>query len=481
MAIADETIRILDLLSETERPNAVPRTVQMGTPTPVDTSGSNTVRVTAESQPPSKHMGNMSRSNISVKSAPQILAHAAVDVALDAPNLETGFVNPDGYAEHHIWVLRIGAGTDNRRFGALRIDTGSKTLMAFTLSKPRTVVVDSIDPKKINVIQGYHGYNGGPHQAISADSPAFTRSENATTEPNTLQQIARYAGGTVLCGHLYKGDLSVEGPSGRNGIPAIHTLHGMQFGGIHAATLDFVGSKLDGIVGLEPDFDRPASDFVQQVATTDPGRVELTGDVFMDLYMNRELKRSRFQVGGYSGDLLSEADIRFIPLVDGRRRYWTINMCGFKYGDRTVLFPQPEPIITDSGSVFSYFSLPLSPVLDEFYALLPNAVKNEDIWTFTFESRPERIYLLFDLGDGEQAVHSLSMRQFIWEKGDIQPGQRVHGGFQPLGGSDGTVAKLRPSFRTNILGQSFLCTRSVYYSRSWGAIAFGKHHSDVVR
>jgi hypothetical protein len=108
-----------------------------------------------------------------------------------------------------------------------------------------------------------------------------------------------------------------------------------------------------------------------------------------------------------------------------------------------------------SGSVFSYLA---TSVVDRFYRLIPGAEQTEDgIWTFPYPDNPNgfpKISVYFVFRAEEPAQHELSLAQFVWEKGTISAGQRVHGVFQKHNAKDRTVAELSSEkFSLQILGQ----------------------------
>jgi hypothetical protein len=86
----------------------------------------------------------------------------------------------------------------------------------------------------------------------------------------------------------------------------MHEVRDVQVGGVSGATWDMVGSEMDGILGLEPNFKNLKADFVKQVALANRlvhfsssssvfgSQVQLTHatqtpDVFIDVYPESSL------------------------------------------------------------------------------------------------------------------------------------------------------------------------------------------------
>ncbi|KAJ6625196.1 hypothetical protein B0H10DRAFT_658754 [Mycena sp. CBHHK59/15] len=195
---------------------------------------------------------------------------------------------------------------------------------------------------------------------------------------------------------------------------------------------------------------------------------------------------SRFHIGAYNSAIIPEG-LTFIPLVsyasESRSRYWSVRLSGIGVGENIVEFTpeNSQGTLTDSGSVFSYFD---EDVLSTFYNFIPGAIRTDDgVWTFPYPPnarKSSRIFISFNCGlghDDRRVVHhELSLRQFVYEKGKINPGDRVHGIFQAPGAQDSTVAPFPKDVSMQVIGQSFLCHRPVYYSRTMRAIAFGARH-----
>ncbi|KAJ7442807.1 hypothetical protein B0H11DRAFT_1932177 [Mycena galericulata] len=218
--------------------------------------------------PLAKKMASMSLQ----QTAPQILVQTNfVETLLNVPNLDTNFVNPEGYGELHYASTYLGF--TNCRVGAQACLPLLPINVAFNTQRPFTW-----DPVSDKILEGYHGYLGGEHWAFSTESTNFTQlSQTQRNESGVevVQSIGKYVGGTTLYGHKYLGNLCVQGAAQKTGRYELHKIQGIKFDGIRGATLDMVASAMDGIVGLEPNLQDPQADFIRQVAQAQGGRTQL--------------------------------------------------------------------------------------------------------------------------------------------------------------------------------------------------------------
>ncbi|KAJ6625208.1 hypothetical protein B0H10DRAFT_659166 [Mycena sp. CBHHK59/15] len=165
----------------------------------------------------------------------------------------------------------------------------------------------------------------------------------------------------------------------------------------------------------------------------------------------------------------------FIPLVSKREsRYWSVRLVALGFGENMAKFDEDilEGTLIDSGSIFSYFN---EDVLAAFYGFIPGAMNDNGVWTFPYPAHPRKIPRIFisfkcGLGDDDDRVvhHVLSLRQFVYEKGNIPPGDRVHGIFQSPGAHDSTVALLPKDFSMEIIGQVGPCKKFNLLARLTG-------------
>ncbi|KAJ6583262.1 aspartic peptidase domain-containing protein [Mycena sp. CBHHK59/15] len=395
--------------------------------------------------------------------ASQISVHAQsmeFEMALDTSQLRTNYANPAGYGEEHIWTTSIGAylgeGMDYRGLSRVCIDTGSQRLMVINTPQPFTW--DPIAGKFLEE------RTGSIHRAIDTTKMASTPLSTTDTPLSTtdssgapvVKKLASYVGGASLYGNEYEGDLCILGASNeRTGIAPLHKVEKVKFGGVIGATSDMMGSAMDGVLGLQPSFDNQGADFIHKLAEA----YGLKDDVFLDVFMERNRgfdDTSRFLVGAYSPALLAQG-LRFIKLRSiGDRAFWSVKLHGLGVGDKKVTYPDGDPAVAlaDSGAVFSYFN---SDLVDGFYTMVEGAQLNNGIWTFPYPKTPRkfpRISVHFDCGTSEYVEHGLTLRQFVWEKGEIPAGRLVHGIFQKPNAKDDTVAELfSEKFPLQIIGQ----------------------------